>query len=156
MREQGRLRAIHCRLVIAGIGLLMVGCSEELGSVPMRVTRVRGVVREGNHPVSRGWIEFVPVEGTVGNLRSARIHPDGSFETDRVPVGKNLVRLINAPIEPPGAARLFSSFLSPIRRVIPEEPTAPLTIDLVEEAILYNKSRLSASSPESKESGSRP
>ena len=76
------------------------------------------MLREGSRPVSGGWIEFFPVEGTVGNLRSARVRADGSFEADGVAVGENLIRLVNAPVELSGATQLFGSFQSPIRRVI--------------------------------------
>src|SRR5207253_905083 len=82
-------------LLILSLGLLVTGCSEELGPVPMRVSRVRGVVREGSRPVSGGWIEFFPVDGTIGNLRSARLRADGSFDADGVAVGVNLIRLVN-------------------------------------------------------------
>src|SRR5438132_13339166 len=101
LRPRGR---VGCRpfamprtLLFVGLGLLSAGCAEELGPVPLRVARVQGVVRERGRPVSGGWIEFVPVDGTVGNLRSARLHQDGSFEADRVAVGTNLIRLVNAP-----------------------------------------------------------
>jgi hypothetical protein len=123
------------------LGLLLAGCTQELGPVPMRLTRVQGVVREGKRPVSGGWIEFFPVEGTIGNLRSARLRPDGFFDVDRVPVGPNLIRLVNARIESPGAARLFSAYSSPIRRQIPEQPGEPISVDLVEELIRFQTSR---------------
>jgi hypothetical protein len=122
------------RLTIASLGLWLTGCAEELGPVPMRVAHVRGVVREGKRPVSGGWIEFFPVSGTVGNLRSARLRADGSFEADGVAVGENLIRLVNAQIESPLAYR-FRSFASPIRRTIPEHDTAPITVDLFEETM---------------------
>src|SRR5947209_4945853 len=83
--------ALRSALLI-GAALLPVGCSEELGPVPMPVARVHGVVTEGHRPVAGGWIEFMPVDGTVGNLRSARLEPDGSFAADRVAVGVNAIR----------------------------------------------------------------
>src|SRR5213082_863800 len=126
MIERCRLLTMPRTLLIVGLGLFSAGCSEELGPVPLRVARVQGVVREGGRPVSGGWIEFFPVDGTVGNLRSARLHPDGSFEVDRVAVGTNLIRLVNAPIGLPELSRLFSSYHSPIRRVITEQPGEPM------------------------------
>ena len=64
------------------------GCSEELGPEHMPVARVKGFVKEGVRPVSEGWIEFIPVDGTVGNLCSARLHADGSFEAEHVRGGR--------------------------------------------------------------------
>ena len=55
------------------------------------------------------------MDGTVGNLRSARIQPDGSFEADAVAVGENALRLVNAPIRMPGGDQLFGQFTTPIR-----------------------------------------
>jgi hypothetical protein len=117
------------------------GCSEELGPEQFVTTRVSGRMVEDGHPVLHGWIEFIPVEGTVGNQRSARIQADGSFQTDQVPVGENAIRLVNAPIQLPGGSRLFGSFTTPIRRVIPQVPQAPIEIDLVQEAIRYQASQ---------------
>ena len=127
--------------IIASLGLLVTGCSEELGPTSFRTTLVKGVVRHGTQPVPSGWIEFFPVNGTVGNLRSGRLHADGSFEVKGVPLGENLIRLVNITLESPGAARLFESYGSPIRRVITEQPSAPLDINLVDEAIRYRLTR---------------
>jgi len=128
---------------LVGAALFSAGCSEELGPVPMPVARVRGVVTEGHRPLSGGSIEFMPLDGTVGNLRSARLRADGSFDADGVAVGENAIRLVNAPIETPAYQRLFSTFRSPIpiRRVIAAGPSAPLHIDLVEEAIRSRANR---------------
>jgi hypothetical protein len=134
---------VHPALLIIA-GLLSSGCREELGPVPMPVTRVRGVVKQGDRPVSGGWIEFIPVEGTVGNFRSARLQPDGRFDVDVVAVGKNAIRLVNARMDSPVFVKLFSPFTSPIRRVIAEQPSDPLTIDLVEEAVRYEHERRQA------------
>ncbi len=141
MNDKVRAIAVFRGLMIAGLGLLLTSCSEELGPAPIRSTRVTGVVREGTHSVSGGWIEFYPVNGTVGNLRSARLHADGSFEADGVAVGENLIRLENASIDSPGAAQLFRSYASPIRRVVTEQPAAHLHIDLVQEAIRYQRTQ---------------
>src|SRR5262249_10621394 len=121
--------------------LVCTGCAEELGPVPMPVTRVKGTVREGGRPVSGGWIEFHPVDGTIGNLRSARLRNDGSFDADGVAVGQVLIRLVNARIESPVASRVFGAFSSPIRRHIPEEPGEPILVDLVEELIRFQNAR---------------
>ncbi len=139
MNDKVRVAAVFRRVLIVGLGLLMPGCSEELGRTPMRSTRVKGVIRNGAHPVSGGWIEFYPVNGTVGNLRSARLHADGSFEAEGVALGENLIRFVNAPIDSPVASQLFQSYGSPIRRVITEPPGAMVEINLVEEVIRFKQ-----------------
>ncbi len=123
------------------LGLLAPGCSEELGPERFPTTRVAGVVVEGGRPVAGGWIEFIPTEGTVGNIRSARIGRDGSFQADRVAIGENVIRLVNAPITIPGGAARFGQFSTPVRRRISPEPDGPLTIDLLEEAVRYRATR---------------
>src|SRR5262245_16038154 len=146
MSGSGMPIAVFRGLVIACLALILAGCSEEFGPVRLRLTRVNGVVRQGRVPLSGGWIEFIPVDGTVGNLRSAKVRADGRFEADRVAVGKNLIRLINAPIESRGAAALFSTFSSPIRRNISEQPAEPLDIDLVQETMRFAEARSRAAS----------
>ncbi len=128
-------------VLLIGAALLSGGCTEELGPVPMPVTRVQGVVTEGRRPISGGWIEFLPVDGTVGNLRSARLGSDGSFNADGVAVGENAIRLVNARVETPAYRQLFGSFASPIRRDIAAHPSQPLRIDLDEEAIRARERR---------------
>ena len=121
------------------LGLLAPGCSEELGPERFPTTRVAGIVVEGGRPVAGGWIEFIPTDGTVGNIRSARIGRDGSFQADRVAIGENVIRLVNAPINMPGGEKLFGQFSSPVRRKIPLEPDGPLAIDLLEEWMRYHQ-----------------
>ena len=123
------------------LGLLAPGCSEELGPERFPTTRVAGIVVEGGRPIAGGWIEFIPTDGTVGNIRSARIGRDGSFQADRVAIGENVIRLVNAPINMPGGEKLFGQFSSPIRRKIPLEPDGRLAIDLLEEAVRYQATR---------------
>jgi hypothetical protein len=120
--------------------MLVAGCKEELGPEHLSTARVSGVIREGDRPVAGGWIEFLPVDGTVGNQRSARIRPDGFFAADKVPVGENALRLVNAPLEFPGNAMLFGAFTTPLRRRIPEGGGEPLAIDLVDEALRFQSS----------------
>ena len=115
--------------------------ARRLGPERFPTTRVAGIVVEGGRPVAGGWIEFIPTDGTVGNIRSARIGRDGSFQADRVAIGENVIRLVNAPINMPGGEKLFGQFSSPVRRKIPLEPDGPLAIDLLEEAVRYQATR---------------
>ena len=140
-QRQPGLPRLSSVLVLFLLGLLAPGCSEELGPERFPTTRVAGIVVEGGRPVAGGWIEFIPTDGTVGDIRSARIGRDGSFQADRVAIGENVIRLVNAPINMPGGEKLFGQFSSPIRRKIPLEPDGRLAIDLLEEAVRYQATR---------------
>jgi hypothetical protein len=138
--KRQRLSWLHS-IALAWLAFGLPGCSEELGPERLIVTHVKGIVSHGKTPVSGGWVEFLPVEGTVGKLRSARIRSDGSFEAERVPVGLNLIRLANAPLGSIGAERLFGSYRSPIRRNVLAHSTQPLVIDVVDETILFKNAQ---------------
>lgn len=131
-----RLRFIPPLLVLAGLS----GCGEELGPETIPTTEVSGIVLMSGEPLGQGWIEFQPIDGALGDIRSARIQPDGTFHADRAPIGRVAIRLINVPIEPPFAAQLFSR-ASPIRRTIPERPDGPIRIDAFEELLRHQGSR---------------
>jgi hypothetical protein len=138
------LRSIPRRSLALGLvaSLFFCGCSEELGPVHFETTTVTGVVRSGQRLIPGGWIEFFPVDGTIGNLRSGRIGRDGSFKVDGVAVGRQLVRLINIKLERPDIDRLFSTTqLTPIRRVIVKDSKTPLTIDVLEELYQFQQQR---------------
>jgi hypothetical protein len=115
------------------------GCGEMLGPERFETTRVTGVVREGQEPVRGGWIEFVPVDGTVGNMRSAPIRPDGTFSADRVAVGPNRVGLVGVPTRAPGLRTMFDTLGTEIQRVIPPGPSTSVTIDVLTEAALRSR-----------------
>jgi hypothetical protein len=137
MRLSHRGRYSSQLLLISLFPLVGMGCDDELGAERMPTASVSGVVVESGRPVVGGWIEFIPVDGTVGNIRSGRIQPSGEFHVDRAALGENLVRLVNAPIQLPGGGRLFGAYSSPIRRVISAGRQGSLRIDLVEEAIRF-------------------
>lgn len=124
------------------------GCAEELGPEVMATTSVHGTVKQSDMPVRGGWIEFIPADGTVGDQRSARINPDGSFAADRVPVGPVAIRLMDVtivppfPLEPRAARRTFGSYPPAIRRVIPKQPST-LNLELIDELIAH-QARLKA------------
>lgn len=127
--------------------ILCAGCAEELHPVAMPTTRVQGVVTDGARPVSGGWIEFIPVEGTIGVLRSARLGADGTFDTDGVAVGINAIRLFNTRIASRPYRGLFSTFSSPIRRKIgggesgATSGPSRISVNLVQESIKFQKSQ---------------
>ena len=123
----------------------LVGCSDELGPERFETTRVAGRVHVAGRPVTRGWLEFAPVDGTRGNLRSARIGPDGSFDVDGVPVGRCALKLVDVGLRPSGNAN-FDRFLLLVEQVAALRRTVkpggpPLVIDLRDEAIALARSR---------------
>lgn len=119
--------------------LLAAGCGDTFGLERMPTTSVTGRVHIRGRPVRGGWVEFLPVGGTVGRLRSAAIGADGRFAADRVPIGRVAICLVGSPIGPTGD-RALDGFLSEIRqryaieRVIPARPAEPIDIDLAVEA----------------------
>ena len=98
-------------------------------------TTVTGRVHVGTRPIDSGWIEFAPTDGSIGRLRSAPLGPGGTFTARQVAVGRNLVRIVDAPFPLPPASpdpRIdFRQFTSPIRRDV--RPSVPLDIDLLSE-----------------------
>jgi hypothetical protein len=120
---------------------VVAGCREELGPVQFPTTRVRGQVVECGRPVAGGWIEFVPIDGTVGDRRAGPLAADGRFEVSGVAVGRNVIGLVNAPIQRPGGRKLFTTQGSPIRRDIPRGAATTLTIDLLTEALRHEKEK---------------
>ena len=94
-------------VVSCSLALCSIGCRDVLGPEKMRVVSVDGLVTQGKKKVTRGWIEFVPVDGTVGRMRSARVLEDGTFHATKVAVGINLIRLVNADIDDPDLRRRF-------------------------------------------------
>jgi hypothetical protein len=138
------MRARPLRLLLA-LALAPAGCAEELGPVRFETARVTGRVRVGATPLGSGFVELHPVGGTVGNIRSAPIRPDGSFEATGVAVGEQLLRVVDPPVPlPPPSADprvRFDEFTSPLRRRIARHG-APLDIDLnLEAAVLRSKPR---------------
>jgi hypothetical protein len=120
---------------------VVAGCREELGPVQFPTTRVSGRIVEYGQPVAGGWIEFVPIDGTVGDRRAAPLTADGRFEVSGVAVGRNVIGLVNAPIRMPGGQKLFATQGSPIRRDIPRGDATTLTIDLLTEALRHDKEK---------------
>ncbi|HEY2159652.1 MAG TPA: hypothetical protein VGH33_28770 [Isosphaeraceae bacterium] len=139
--------AIGVALIAATLG----GCANELGPESFPSSRVEGTIRIAGRPVSSGWIEFLPAEGTAGNLRSAPILRDGTYGVDGVPRGRVVVRLVGVYGPPiptslgPVELATFRSFLSPIRRAIDAQPTSHVDLELASEAEAHQRRRLEAS-----------
>jgi hypothetical protein len=153
MTDKCRRFAWLCSISVAVLPLCLSGCSDVFGPEQMTVTRVTGSIKNNGAPVKRGWIEFVPIDGTVGKICAGKIQADGSFEVAHVPVGMNLIRLANAPLGSAGAERLFGSYHSPIRRVVREQATEPVDIEILEEGLRYQLTKSEGASPKTRKSG---
>jgi hypothetical protein len=152
MASQLQARSPHVFLTITLL-VLSTGCQEELGPERFATTPVSGSIVEGGRAVGGGWIEFVPVDATVGRICAARIQADGSFLARSVPIGVNLIRLVNAPIQLRGGRQLFGNYsTTPLRRVVRARPGGPVKIDLLEEALLLQSRRSRTGAGRSQES----
>jgi hypothetical protein len=106
----------------------------------METTRVVGKITNAGRPVTSGWVEFLPVDGTIGNLRTAPIATDGGFTIDRAPVGRVAVGLTAIPGDlirtalGPYHLRAFRFNSTPIRRSIPPGAESQVEIELSLEA----------------------
>lgn len=134
-----RARRAYWTVPAVALVLLHVGCGEELGPEQFKTTRVSGRLEWSGKPVGGGWVEFHPVEGTVGHVRSAPVDRDGRFDADGVAVGWNMIGVADAPLAP-RVGGIFHPLSSPIRRRITEQ-SSPLRIDLLEEAARWEKAR---------------
>jgi magnesium transporter len=139
MPDQHRRTHGRCLFAATLISACLAGCSEELGPEQFTTTTVRGVVRVAGRPVPGGWVELSPAHGTRGNLRSARIGPDGTFRAEKVAVGAILLGFDNLRVGaipgPDGPVPPYEFRLnrSPIRRDVPDRPEVELVIDLLDE-----------------------
>ncbi len=131
--KAARLDLWLAQALACSLGLCALGCRDMLGPEKMVTTTVLGKVTQGTRPVTQGWVEFVPVDGTVGRMRSARIQKDGSYQATKVAVGVNLIRLVATDIDNPDFKQGFGSFASPIRRKITVESGGRVEIDVVDE-----------------------
>jgi hypothetical protein len=139
----------------AGLALLATtigGCADELGPETLPRTRVEGTIRLGGLPLTSGWVEFLPVEATRGNLRSAPIGNDGSYAVDGVPVGRVAVGLagvhgrpISTPLGPVGFW-VFRGSQTPLRRTT-AAGSSRIDLDLAAEAEACQRRRFDAAEP---------
>lgn len=111
----------------------MAGCRQELGPEHFPTALVAGRVARGGRPLEGGWLEFLPVDGAVGRLRTAPIGPDGTFRVDGVAVGINGVRVVAPRPAGPESRMLAQGYY--IRREIPPGGVTGLEIDLGAEAL---------------------
>ncbi len=111
----------------------LAGCAEELRPTPTAHLELSGQVHDGSRPISGGWIEFVPLDGTVGHLRSAELKSDGTFRATGLGRGRHLIRLVQPRVEAGRVEMMFQQFSSPLRVEIDGQTT--LDLDLSAERI---------------------
>jgi hypothetical protein len=89
---------------------------------------VEGRVHRSGVPLNEGWLELMPVDGTIGRLRSIRIGPDGRFQAHGVPIGEVAIRISGGAISRTSDA-MFSRIYA-IRRAIAADGPTRLDLDL--------------------------
>jgi hypothetical protein len=132
------IQTLRCLTALLA-ALILAGCAEELGPERFPTTSVSGRLTIRGQPVGGRWLEFLPGEGTLGNLRSAPLRPDGTFRVDRLPVGKLAIRLAGPPL-PPTGNRDLDAFLARVggaHWIVRDTGKSPraMTIDLAEERL---------------------
>lgn len=87
-------------LLLAGFCGLFLGCREELGRFQPPSARLQGRIAFRGEPIGGGWVEFHPIDGALGDIRCAPLDLDGRFETDRVALGRNAIRVAHPKLVP--------------------------------------------------------
>jgi len=119
------------RLVGVSSALVGLSCDEEIGPPEFATASVSGRITLAGEPLSGGWLEFLPVDGTVGRLRSAPIDSQGRFRAKRVAVGVNGLRVVGVALPPEDRQRFGQAYL--MRRAVPASGLEAIEIDLIEE-----------------------
>lgn len=132
-----RVKGLGRLAALAGALALASGCGDAWGPETFPTASARGQVLLDGRPIGGGWLEFAPIEGTVGRLRSAPVDRRGSFHVAGLPVGTVGIRLVGSPaaagIDPRRVRSLKAlSQVYAIRRTIPPGG-AVLRIDLAAE-----------------------
>ena len=97
--------------------LLVLGCGEELPAFQYEARTVTGRVTFQGKAVAGGWIEFIPIDGTVGNIVTARLTHDGRYVAHRVAVGRHQVMIVRTdPPLPPELSTSGSTLQAVVRR----------------------------------------
>jgi len=129
MRNQSALNLVTLATTLL---VSLSGCGGIFGPEPFKTTRVEGSVRIAKEPLRGGFIEFSPIDGTVGIMRSAPIRPDGTFVVDRVPVGSNAIAIVGGSL-PSGLSGICDPLGSQIHRTITDSQDSKIDIDLLAE-----------------------
>jgi hypothetical protein len=129
---------------LALLTLLFAGCADELGPETMPTEEVVGRITFRGRPVGPGFVEFAPMDGTVGLISSARLKPDGTFQARAVPIGMVGIRLAGVRLPDAGnptldRALFLMTQVNLIHRRIEATGTNRLNIDLGVEAVQLSR-----------------
>ncbi len=135
---------MRLRVAIAILVMTLPGCGRALGPERSETASVQGRVHLRETPIALGWVEFVPIEGTIGRLRSAKLRADGTFAATEIPVGRVAIRLAGPPLprtgEPGIDNFLFMCRRQPlIHKSIPRSGIGDMEINLRDEAIAFER-----------------
>lgn len=114
------------------------GCRDMLGPPHPATATVRGRLLLHGRPIGPCFVEFQPIDGTVGDLRSGRVDAGGRFTVTRVPIGRVGIRVVGPTLrtgDPPLDVflhRIGQSYA--IHRDIDAHASNLAPIDLVVEA----------------------
>ncbi|WP_169979163.1 hypothetical protein [Tautonia rosea] len=126
---------INSRRLIGGWCLatlvLSAGCDQEWGPDGIPSAEVSGRIHCTGDPLTRGWLEFIPVDGTIGRLKSVSIRPDGTFLAEGVAPGVVAIRVVAADLPGPEYSLFGQIYL--IRREIRDAQANQIDIDLEQE-----------------------
>ncbi len=128
--DRAKSRRWVCGWFLA-IPLVATGCAEEWGPDWIPGAEVSGRIHRSGQPLTQGWLEFLPVDGTIGQLRSVPINPDGTFLTNGVAPGSVAIRVVGADLS--GSEYSLFSQIYVIRREVRDAQANKLDIDLEQE-----------------------
>lgn len=110
---------------------MAAGCSEERPDPAFPLVAVQGRIQRNGQPLQSGWVEFVPVDGGQGVMKSGPIESNGHYLATGLGPGLHGVRVI---VPRDKSFFPFDQFFSPIRRTLSAEPVQTLDIDLSAES----------------------
>ena len=110
---------------------LLTGCAEERPDPAFALVEVQGRIQRNGQPISTGWVEFVPVDGGQGVMKSGPVSANGQYKATGLGPGLHGVRVI---VPRDKSLFPFDQFFSPIRRTITTEPVQTFDIDLSAES----------------------
>jgi len=124
-------------VLVAGCVVLVggsTGCRSGERGPAVEAAEVVGSVRHQGRGISPGWIEFSPIDGAVGSMRSSPLGADGSFQVGFLGVGRYRIGLLGVGAKFAGFGNRFDTWRTPIQRTLKAGQNT-LALDLGVEAI---------------------
>lgn len=135
MARGATMKSFICRpKILSGFILCVImaaGCTEERPDPAFPLVTVQGRIQRNGQPLSSGWVEFVPVDGGQGVMKSGPIESNGQYKATGLGPGLHGVRVI---VPRDKSLFPFDQFFSPIRRTLSAEPVQTFDIDLSAES----------------------